>query len=142
MANSKQIPIRLNLDDKEEARAYEYLQNLDKTIYTSYGKAVTAAILNLFDSDKQSEFETDSKPAVSFSGSNNVSEDVNATEIAKALKDEIRNALPELVSATLMRLMQMSGGAVSSMDLQSEKKEEAESYPQLSDAAWGFLDNF
>lgn len=132
----KQIPIRLNLDNEDEAKAYEYLQSMDKTIYPSYTKVFTAAIINLFESNenRKSALETDSKPTFSFSESNLA----DTSAIAKAVKDEIRSALPELVASTLMQIMQLGGVATG----QHQTQQEEEEVPQLSESAWSFLDSF
>ncbi len=138
MANIKQVPIRLNLDDKEEAQAYEYIQNMDKTIYTSYTKVFTAAIINLF--DDKSEPETTSKPAIPAVNSNTLSKEVNATDIAKTVMEEISNMLPELVASTLMRLIQMGGRTINNIETPSQKIFREEPVPQLSEEAWNFID--
>ena len=137
MAAIKQIPIRFNIENEDEAKAYDYLQNLDKNIYQSYTKAVTAAVINLFESDKKSESEFNLSPPSSFTTSNNI----NSVEIVEAVRKEIRDALPELVAATLMKLMQVGGGVANNTILQ-QKKEDTEPKPQLSDAVWSFLDNY
>lgn len=133
---TKQVPIRLNLDNEDEARAYEYIQGMDKTIYTSYTKVFTAAIINLFD-DKKPKTEPNSRPAIPIANNNSNSKNIDTVEIAKVVKDEISNALPELVAATLMRMMQLSGSTVNNVDLQPKKDEEPE--PQLSEEAWNFI---
>lgn len=136
---TKQVPIRLNLDNEDEAKAYEYIQGMDKTIYTSYTKVFTAAIINLFD-DKKPKTEPNSRPAIPIANNNSNSKNIDTVEIAKVVKDEISNALPELVAATLMRMLQIGGGAVSNTDLQVEKVKDEEPVPQLSEEAWNFID--
>lgn len=136
MANIKQVPIRLNLDNEEEARAYEYIQSMDKTIYPSYTKVFTAAIINLFD-DKKLGFETNSK-ATPAADNNDDGKNIDTVEIAKVVKDEISNALPELVAATLMKLMQV-GGTIDNLETSSAKVIKEEPDPQLSEAAWDFI---
>lgn len=137
----KQMPIRFNLDNPDEAKAYDYLQRLDKSIYSSYTKAVAAAVINLFDKDESESKEqrVSNTPAVTFS-------EGCADEIAAAVKKEISNALPELVAATLMQLMQLGGVAANNAAEQQTgtkaKENDNEPIPQLSDSAWSFLDNF
>ena len=135
----KQMPIRFNLDNPDEAKAYEYLQHIDKKIYPSYTKAVTAAIINLFDGDEEQRVSTIT-PAVSFSDGGSYAAD----EIAAAVKKEISNALPELVAATLMRIMQNSGCVNAGTEIPSEKEtvQPPVREPELSESAWKFLDNF
>ena len=41
--------LRLNLDDAEERRAWEYLQRMDKQRYKSYSNAVVRALNDYFD---------------------------------------------------------------------------------------------
>lgn len=142
----KQMPIRFNLDNPDEAKAYEYLQHIDKKIYPSYTKAVTAAIINLFDGDEEQRVGTIT-PAVSFSDGSKYSDGSKlyaADEIAAAVKKEISNALPELVAATLMRIMQNSGCVNAGTEIPSEKEtvQPPVREPELSESAWKFLDNF
>ena len=41
--------LRLNLDDPEDRKAWEYLQRLDKKQYRSYSKAIVASVNDHFD---------------------------------------------------------------------------------------------
>ena len=47
--NVKALCLRFNLADEEECRAYDYLQNRDKTEFGSYTKLVSRAVNEFFE---------------------------------------------------------------------------------------------
>ena len=47
--NIKAIYLRFNLDDEDERRAYDYLQNKDKEEFGSYTKLVSRAVNEFFE---------------------------------------------------------------------------------------------
>ena len=49
--------LRLNLSDKDDRRAYEHLQRMDKKQYRSYSKAIITAINDHF--ERQARLESD-----------------------------------------------------------------------------------
>ena len=49
--------LRLNLADKDDRRAYEHLQRMDKKQYRSYSKAIVTAINDYF--ERQARLESD-----------------------------------------------------------------------------------
>ena len=55
--NQKSVLIRLNLDKEDDRKAWEYLQNLDKTVYKSYNVAFVAAVNDYFTRQKKLKTE-------------------------------------------------------------------------------------
>ena len=54
----KKVTIRFHMDNAEEQRAWEYLQNMDHNRFRSYACAAATAINDYF--DRQERLETDS----------------------------------------------------------------------------------
>ena len=50
--------IRFNLDNEDDRKAYEYLQDMDRQQYKSYTKAVVIALIEHF--ERQQRLEADS----------------------------------------------------------------------------------
>ena len=47
--NTRKLPVRFNLDKSDQKRAWEYLQTMDRDIFTSWNHVIHLALLDYFD---------------------------------------------------------------------------------------------
>ena len=47
--NTRKLPVRFNLDKPDQKRAWEYLQTMDRDIFTSWNHVIHLALLDYFD---------------------------------------------------------------------------------------------
>ena len=47
--NTRKLPLRFNLDKPDQKRAWEYLQTMDRNIFTSWNHVIHLALLDYFD---------------------------------------------------------------------------------------------
>ena len=47
--NTRKLPVRFNLDKPDQRRAWEYLQTMDRDIFTSWNHVIHLALLDYFD---------------------------------------------------------------------------------------------
>ena len=46
--NTRKLPVRFNLDKPDQKRAWEYLQTMDRDVFTSWNHAIHLALLAYF----------------------------------------------------------------------------------------------
>ncbi len=46
--NTRKLPVRFNLDKPDQKRAWEYLQTMDRDVFTSWNHAIHLALLDYF----------------------------------------------------------------------------------------------
>ena len=47
--NTRKLPVRFNLDKPDQKRAWEYLQTMDRNIFTSWNHVIHLALLDYFE---------------------------------------------------------------------------------------------
>ena len=47
--NTRKLPVRFNLDKPDQKRAWEYLQTMDRSVFTSWNHVIHLALLDYFD---------------------------------------------------------------------------------------------
>ena len=47
--NTRQLPLRFNLDKPDQKRAWEYLQTMDRNVFISWNHVIHLALLDYFD---------------------------------------------------------------------------------------------
>ena len=46
--NTRKLPVRFNLDKPDQKRAWEYLQTMDRSVFTSWNHVIHLALLDYF----------------------------------------------------------------------------------------------
>lgn len=90
--------IRLNLEDEQDRRAWEYLQTIDRKKYKSYTRAVVAALNHYFEQEYRMEedpyLETREK------------EDAFLEKVLEAVKEGAEQSMPMVMLKNLVELLQ------------------------------------
>ncbi len=122
--------LRLNLDEADDLKAFEYLQRLDRKQYRSYSRAIVAAVNDYFTRKEM----CDSDPYLE----TREKEDAFLLKIERTIRDSLQACAP-LNVAGLVQLLQgaQQPGEASSLSSPVSEQEEGDIL-----AALDFADSF
>lgn len=116
--------IRLNLENEADRKAWAYLQNLDRTKYKSYSKAVVTALNDCF--DRQNKLEAD--PYLE----TRKKEDMFLQRVVDTIRQCLNETAPVSSISSLLKLISVN----------QEQSKVSENTNDDNNAALDFADNF
>ena len=131
--NTRKLPLRFNLDKPDQKRAWEYLQTMDRDVFTSWNHVIHLALLDYFDR----YYKVQEDPYLE----TREREERFIQQIVDGVCESLKQTLPLFLAGCMTDLSAMQSAPAPAVQnsvaasLSSEEKEETE--PEGID--WDFL---
>ena len=131
--NTRKLPLRFNLDKPDQKRAWEYLQTMDRDVFTSWNHVIHLALLDYFDRyyriQEDPYLETRER------------EERFVQQIVDAVGEALKQALPLFLAGCMTALsavQQTPAPAIQNLVAAMLSSEEKEA-PEPENIDWDFL---
>jgi len=131
--NTRKLPVRFNLDKPDQKRAWEYLQTMDRDIFTSWNHVIHLALLDYFDRyyriQEDPYLETRER------------EERFVQQIVDAVCESLRQTLPLFLAGCMTGITAMHPAPVPAVQKTAEAphSSEQEEEPEPESIDWDFL---
>ena len=131
--NTRKLPVRFNLDKPDQKRAWEYLQTMDRDVFTSWNHVIHLALLDYFDR----YYKVQEDPYLE----TREREERFIQQIVDGVCESLKQTLPLFLAGCMTGLSTMQPGPAPTVQksaaapLSSEEKEE----PAPEGIDWDFL---